>query len=194
MITFLKKQNKKTKKQKGFTLLFAVLVSTLIISISATVISIAIRQTIISGTSRESQYAFYAANTALECVFYWDKIGITNATTSVIFPAPGETRLAASELNDVKCLGGNITTGSGFVTDFANKPWDTGTPNETIVFIEVKDTESTAAASPHKYCAQATITKENVSGRIETTIDARGYNTCDLTAPRAVERGLVNKY
>jgi type II secretory pathway pseudopilin PulG len=193
MITFLKKQNKKIQ-ERGFTLLFAVLVSTLIISISATVISIAIRQTIISGTSRESQYAFYAANTALECVFYWDKIGITNATTSVIFPAPGESRLAASELNDVKCLGGNITTGAGFDTPFAQKNWDTSVSNETTVFIEVKDTESTAAASLHKYCAQATITKENVSGRIETTIDARGYNTCDLTSPRAVERGLVNKY
>jgi len=193
MITFLKKQNKKNK-EKGFTLLFAVLVSTLIISISATVISIAIRQTVISGTSRESQYAFYAANTALECVFYWDKIGVTNATTSVIFPASGETRLAASELNDVTCLGGNITTGADFDTDFANKPWDISVPGQTTVYVEVKDTETTAAASLHKYCAQATITKEDVGGRIETVIDARGYNTCDLTSPRAVERGLVNRY
>lgn len=196
MKTFFKKQ-KNTMKEKGFTLLFAVLVSTLIVSISATVISIAVRQTIISGTSRESQYAFYAANTILECATYWDVVGVTS-TPNVVFPytsglPTGEIRVSGTELDDITCGGGNITNGSGFTAGgFANKAWDISTPNQTTIYLELKDKTNTFT---HSYCAQATVTKtKNGAEPVLTTIDARGYNTCDLTSPRAVERGLVQSY
>ncbi len=199
MITFLKNK-KNILKEKGFTLLFAVLVSTLIISISATVISIALRQTIISGTSRESQFAFYATNTALECAFYWDVIGVEGAITGVVFPAPSETRINASESADITCSGGNIVTGDGFDAAYADKPWDTSTPNETTIFLEIKDvsgefvSDGTSGTFLKSVCAQATVTKSESGGVITTTISAKGYNTCDLTSPRAVERGLIQSY
>ena len=186
-------------KQKGFTLLFSVLVSTLIISISATVISIALRQTIISGTSRESQFAFYATNTVLECAFYWDVVGVEGATTGVVFPASSETRISGAETDDITCAGGNITTGNGFDSAFANKSWETSA-DETTIFIEIKDETGSfipGAASgvfARPVCAQATISKSESGGVITTTISAKGYNTCDLTSPRAVERGLIQSY
>jgi hypothetical protein len=187
-------QNKK-EQHKGFTLLFAVLVSTLVVAIGATVVSIALRQTILSGTSRESQYAFYAANTVLECVFYWDVIGLPTATGKV-FPSSAEIALTAGEMNDVKCSNGNIVTGAGFEggTSFADSGWirNPATPNVTNVKIEIFDT---TGQYDHRYCAEASISKIVMAdGTTVTTIQAKGYNTCDLDSPRAVERGLVQSY
>lgn len=173
------------KKQKGFTLLFAVLLSTLIVSISASIISIALRQTILSGTSRESQYAFYAANTVLECAFYWD---VTNST---VFPAPGDVRITPS---DIECSGGNIVTGVGFTSSFAIQGWDIDTSNQTTFYIEIKDNGTESPTGGTTQCALATVKKKKTNGVITTTIEAKGYNTCDLTNPRAVERGLVQEY
>ncbi len=178
------------KNNKGFTLLFAVLVSTMIISISATVISIALRQTIISGTTRESQYAFYAANTILECAFYWDVVGVPTTGPGVVFPAPSETPLDAGDTADITCGRGNITTGAGYNSPFT-KPWDTSISDETTIYMELDDVDGGFGKS---VCAEATITKLESGGIITTIISAKGYNTCDLTSPRAVERGLIQSY
>lgn len=188
--------NKKINKDnKGFTLLFSVLVSTLIISISATVISIALRQTIISGTSRESQYAFYATNTVLECAFYWDVIGVPGSIGTV-FPLDGGIPLEPSLQDQVTCAGGNIISGDGFTEAYANTGWDASVPGVTTIYIELKNTKllDISGRTNRTYCAQATITKVESGGNITTTIEAKGYNTCDLTSPRAVERGLVQSY
>jgi Tfp pilus assembly protein PilX len=182
------------KKQKGFALLFAVLVSTLVVSIGASIISVALRQTILSGTSRESQYAFYAANTVMECAFYWDITGVTGSAGSV-FPAEGESALTPTEQADVNCAGGNLATGSGFSSP---RVWDlSSSSGETVTtfYIELKDSASPIAASSVARCAQATVTKTTDSvGAVTTRIDAKGYNTCDLNSARVVERGLVQEY
>jgi type II secretory pathway pseudopilin PulG len=177
------------KKEKGFTLLFAVLLSTLIVSISASIISIALRQTILSGTSRESQYAFYAANTVLECAFYWD---ITNST---VFPAPEDSRISSLDPDyyNIKCAGGNIITGEEFNSSFAIEGWDISEDDQTTFYMEIKDNGSLGPGGETQ-CAKATVKKTVDDGVITTRIEAKGYNTCDLTHPRAVERGLVQEY
>jgi len=198
MITFFKTTE---KRKKGFTLLFAVLVSSLIISISATVISIALRQTIISSTGRESQYAFYAANTVMECAFYWDVVGVNGVSESV-FLSPGETSSGTIVDSAVTCAGGAIKTGTGFSSDFANTAWSSnapqGTNSNTVTTFYIEVTDITNSSPHNSYCAQATVTKERLTGAnegvIETTIEAKGYNTCDLNSPRAVERGLIQSY
>ncbi len=180
------------EKRKGFTLLFAVLVSTLVVSIGATVVSIAVRQTILSGTSRESQYAFYAANTVLECVFYWDVAG-TASLTEKVFPGQGDTLLA--DMSNVTCSGGNVVTRTGFVgagTFGADGGWTDNSGYSYTVKMEIRDVTGTY---DHTYCAEATISKvTGGDGVVTTTIEAKGYNTCDLNNPRAVERGLRQTY
>ena len=187
------KNTKETKR--GFTLLFAVLVSTLVVAIGATVISIALRQTVLSGTSRESQYAFYAANTALECAYYWDVVGI-EGSSNVVFPSDEETGVASGEEDLVRCGGGEIMTGAGFETDFVTgQPW-TQANGVTTFKMEIRDRTDDF---DHVYCAEATVVKEESTepgkeGVFNVVISAKGYNTCDLTSPRAVERGLVQSY
>lgn len=64
---FWKKINK-----KGATLFIAVVVSSLLLFISFFIVNLTIKNTMLSGLSRESQLAFYAADAGLECAIYWD--------------------------------------------------------------------------------------------------------------------------
>lgn len=198
------------KKQKGFALLFSVLVSTIIISIGATIISISIRQTILSGTARESQVAFYAANTALECAFFWDTVKFALPTTGVVFPV-GATEQLVSTPDQIKCAGGNIIDGSGFDPGPFSVPWTSsgpGTNNTSKTFkmvLENKATSGTDDLTTATTCATVTVSKELItaddgstpedeSGRVTTRIEAKGYNICDTDSPRTVERGLELEY
>lgn len=194
---FSKKINKNTKGKRGFTLLFAVLVATLVVSIGATIISIALRQTILSGTTRESQYAFYAANTVLECAHYWDTTTNIDLGGKVIFPSPGETGIAISDeaAAQVTCAGVNIITGTGNEIDNGpERPIEDIDDGVRTFYLKIKDKEGISRLPSYEYCAQATVTKISSGDTIITTIEAKGYNTCIQSNPRRVERGLVQQY
>jgi hypothetical protein len=66
----------KGKREAAFVLLYAVMTSTIILAVGVSIISIALKQLAISTVGRESQYAFYAANTGAECALYWDFHGV----------------------------------------------------------------------------------------------------------------------
>jgi len=70
-------RNKKEKNNKnGFALLFSVLVSSLLLTIGLSIFSIALKELSISTASRQSIYAFYAANSGFEYAKYHDlKLG-----------------------------------------------------------------------------------------------------------------------
>lgn len=58
--------------QKGFTLLFAALAGSLLFSAGIAIANLAVRELALSSAGRESQFAFYAADTGAECALYWD--------------------------------------------------------------------------------------------------------------------------
>ncbi len=60
---------------KGFTLLFAVLISSILLAIGIAIFDITVRELKLSSAVRESQYAFFAADTGIECAIYWDYQG-----------------------------------------------------------------------------------------------------------------------
>jgi hypothetical protein len=57
---------------RGFTLFYAVLVSSLLLAIGLAVLNITYKEFVLSSGARDSETAFYAADTALECALYWD--------------------------------------------------------------------------------------------------------------------------
>jgi hypothetical protein len=61
-----------TNRQRGFTLLLAALISSLVLSLGISVVSIARKSVTLSSISRDSQFAFYSADSAAECALYWD--------------------------------------------------------------------------------------------------------------------------
>lgn len=58
--------------QRGFTLLLAALVSSIVLSLAVSIFDIAQKQVLLASMSQQSQYAFFAADTAAECALYWD--------------------------------------------------------------------------------------------------------------------------
>ncbi len=57
---------------RGFTLLLAALVSSLVLTLGLVIVSIARKSVNLSSIGRDSQFAFYTADTASECALYWD--------------------------------------------------------------------------------------------------------------------------
>lgn len=176
-------KNNNIQKDRGFTLLFAVLVSVLILAVGASIISIALKQVILSGAGRESQYAFYAANTGIECALFWDIQG--NGGTNVYIENDTQSSPDDYTTSGIDCAGG--------ISDILSNGVDS-TEGETtfrVNFTEVLDGDAI------EYCADVTVNKDESGGspnRIVTTIESRGYNTCDENNPRRIERGLELTY
>lgn len=59
-------------KQKGFALLFSVLIASLLLTIGLSIFSIALKEFAISTASRQSIHAFYAADSGREYALYRD--------------------------------------------------------------------------------------------------------------------------
>lgn len=58
---------------RGFTLLIAVVLTSVLLSVGLALLDIAYKQIVLSSTARQSQYAFYAADSAMECALFWDQ-------------------------------------------------------------------------------------------------------------------------
>lgn len=58
---------------RGFTLLVAMILTSVLLSVGLALLDIALKQVTLSSTARQSQYAFYAADSAMECALYWDQ-------------------------------------------------------------------------------------------------------------------------
>ena len=175
------------KQTKGFTILFAVLVSSLILALGLGIVSITMKEVQLSGAGRDSQLAFYAADSGAECAFYWDLKGDYFATS---------TTWSGSNQNDIKCnkqvlLNNGDWSDSrdiGATTTF----WFTmaGVADNTV-FNHGSSNDSNIS----KPCTTVTVAKfKDVNGNQKTSIDARGYNTCDGNSPRRLERGYSIEY
>ena len=79
---------------RGFTLLIAVVLTAVLLSVGFALLDIAYKQIVLSSTARNSQYAFYAADSAMECALFWDQQH--NAFS------------AASALSSIRCKGVDI--------------------------------------------------------------------------------------
>lgn len=67
------KPRTRTKRiERGFTLLLAALISSIVLALGSSIFVIAQKQIILSSLGRDSQFAFYAADTGAECALYWD--------------------------------------------------------------------------------------------------------------------------
>ncbi len=204
------------KPNGGYALMLSIVVSSVVLSIGLSLLSIVQKELILSGTGRDSQFAFYAADAGLECVLYWD-------IHEQAFPSSGvdwSNDFPPSSLGD-DC--GN--------TDFENPDesrWnatfnDKGTPyacvsgcgggeGETPVYGGHEDDTITLTFqidfspdnAPHGSCANIIITKTGngrTGGNYEvlTKVESKGHNdACEpdgvFDNPALVERGISVSY
>jgi Tfp pilus assembly protein PilX len=175
--------------KRGFVLLFAVLISSILLSIGLGMFSIAYKELLLSTTDRESQVAFYAADTGMECVLYWDLVHPATSTPYSVFGATyaSSTELAVdSSVSTAECAGViiNEPVGSG------------GTWESTYDGSEIVTTFEIPDITTDGMCAYISVTKRHNSAesRRETEISSRGFNTCEPNAPRRAERELFITY
>lgn len=180
----------KKNNQKGISLVIALIMTTLLLSISMSIGSIIVRQLRITNTTTNSQSAFYAADSALECALYWDTktdgtIDEANSFPNAVF---GTTTSYPPDNtgNPIKC--GDSTSNPFSFTKTANDP--SNAIATTTFYLDYGDT-----------CAYVQVVKNPN----RTIISTRGYNTvmnstdkkCDLTDAanrRLVERGLIFRH
>lgn len=60
------------KKEKGFALLFTIIVVSIILSIALSLSGIAYKESTFSVSAKSSNEAYFAADTGAECALYWD--------------------------------------------------------------------------------------------------------------------------
>jgi hypothetical protein len=123
-------QNNLHVQHSGFALLMTLLVVSAIVSITATIVELSMKQLDLSVTSRDSEIAFHAANSGMECARY------TRRMASSTFDALG----ANSTVDKIRfyCFGGDneslshklhtlTTSGDGEVFQFTGEvDWPTG--------------------------------------------------------------------
>ena len=61
-----------SKTSKGFAILFAVLMASFLISLGISIFSVSLKEIQITTSERDSQIAYYTADSARECALYWD--------------------------------------------------------------------------------------------------------------------------
>jgi len=121
--------------KQGFVLLFAVLVTSIVMAISLGIFSLIIKELKLSGASRESQRAFYAADAGTECAFYWDiHERLFSTTTS----------------NLIQCAGDSMSVGGGFVSDFV-LTFDNGTCVDVRVD-KTNESQTVVTSRGHNTC------------------------------------------
>ncbi len=145
-------------KNKGYAILFTIIVISIISMISFGLADTAFKQMILSGVARDSTTAFYMSDIAVECALYIDNESLINSYT--LFPS------------SYTCAGFDLSI--------------TGTLlNYTIKY----------TSSDNSKCFEADIVKKFINADdIQTTVNARGYNMCDKSNIRTVERAVEVKY
>lgn len=204
-------QFQKVQHKRGFALLIGVLVAVVLISITYTMFGVSLKQLGLATSGKNSQLAFYAADTGAECALYADTkidqafVAVTTSidagnNTRLTLSAPGTKSTSCSATSTV--LNTVYTPAPGNVT--INGVTYTNAVNGTHVstFLVYQNYPSIPS------CAQVTVSKYKVASVVggvtteilKTRIESRGYNTCPWGSaaisndPQRVERGLEIRY
>lgn len=158
--------SKKNKKlNSGYSLLVAIVTTSLLIIVSFAVLNVAIRQTIIAKSNQESQYAYYNAESGIECAIYWD---LKNSS--------GSSAFATETPSTIFCNGQTLANMGGG-----------GNTNATSTF--------TLTPMSPKGCVIVKVGKVKTPADYGLTrIESYGYNTCTAGAIKKVERGITITY
>jgi Tfp pilus assembly protein PilX len=168
------------EREKGFTLIFAIFLSTIILTVTLSMMFILYKELVLSTVDRESQIAFFAADVGMECGEYWDFRADLNGSTTQSYFVQGVNAVPLPA--SLYCAGQNILTNAG--------------PNGETAFYRDSATEKTTfylnniGGGPS--CATVIVTKLSFTGK--SKIESHGYNRCLASDPRRVERAIEFNY
>lgn len=162
------------KNNKGYTLLFSVLVAAVVLAVGISILSISKKEFLLSSSARESMSAFYSADTGIECSVYNDQSG----------------DIFNSSQGNIICNNTSVA-----ITSSTNDAGD----RLYIFSIPMNDKSACAVVQVRKYTKRDTTINTDVP---MTEVFSRGYNigwldsnkTCDQVSPRRVERAIIYTY
>ena len=94
-----------TKAVPAFTLLISVLIAGILLALGYAIYNIVSKDIILSSSGRESQFAFYAADTGIECALYWDRRHDAFSASSTITDITcGSATTTLTRVSDVNTL------------------------------------------------------------------------------------------
>lgn len=171
MAITMKARNK--KPESGFTLLIAAIFMSVMLSFGVALGSIGYKQQVLASLAIESQYAFYAANAALECVLWADRQqGLFTSDTPPSSAPP------------VYCDGNTNVYPPAFPNGIVSSNADRWVMEERF------------SLDNGKHCADVVIYKSPPGGDL-TYVFSQGYNvSCSAvqSGTRFVARGLSTHY
>lgn len=148
---------KKISTKKGYALFTSIILTAMLVLVAYATATISIKQLLLTVTGAESHFAFYVADSGIECAMFWD---IKN---------PNDTTMSAFDITNpsgsVTCGDTTVTTGSQTVLGQPSRIGGGGAGNRTSRFQVPVGTS----------CAIVYVTKNADN---TTTIESRGYNTC----------------
>jgi len=172
---------KEKNKREGFVILIAVLLAVVFSLIGASIFSISLKELVLSSGGKDSQFAFYAADSGADCALYWD-LKYNKFATSTYSVAP--TNLNCSEQNVTNSPTNWVwgATVDGQVTDLKH--------GGTIFGFDLYPGDSF-----RNDCVIVSVLKtKKDNGTYSTKIISRGYNTCEPDSSRRVERAVEINY
>lgn len=194
---------KMAQRNSGFTILYAILIASLLLAIGVSIFNISIREFNLSLYANQSQEAIFAADAGYECAYFWNDMKFTDSTGRLYRGFATSSNSLSMVQPEMKCGtrlssfnpvvgGGDLGLAGHPHVDLTTDPTDP-TPKAVSTFILYLDGTETLPDRKGK-CAVVTVTNSVISGAAVTQIDSRGYNTCDSSNPRIVERGITLYY
>ena len=151
---------------RGFTLLIAVILSSVVLSVGLALLNVAYKQLLLSSSAKQSQYAFYAADSALECALYYDQ------------------HFDLFNLNPYEMKGSDIVCGGQPILGTLSQ---SGTsPKKSTFYITCPNNPTLSQARVDIY--------KNSPGTPTNSIYATGDSSCNPEDPRRIERGIKVTY
>jgi hypothetical protein len=172
------KKIKKLNKQNGFVMLFSIVLASIILSVTLGLTNISLKELNFNTSAKDSNDAFFAADTGAECALYYDLIG-TQSFFGIVNPIgqPGTTV-------STYCAGTSINLNNGSTIPDPVGPW-------TFYVYPLGENG--------KACAVVTVSK--TTNPDTTSIVSLGYNTggdtssdCTSSVPNRVERRIELNY
>jgi hypothetical protein len=198
------------RSHKGFVVLIAVMVTTIILTMGIGVLNLALREFILANVGRDSVKAFYAADTGIDCVFSHDVSAAI--ATEPNFASPLGTLTDPTGGDSVLCNNQQLNTGSdgtvAAITDFVEEttcPDGAGVLQACSITKLSRDNNPTETDNAKRAlclggtdgdgrCVGACVTMEvrkiaTGADTQRTELLANGISDCQ--GPRPVERSLI---
>ena len=166
--------NNKIKKEDGYAILFTIVVVGIISMIAIGLSNAAYKQMILSSVAKDSTTAFYQSDIASECALYADS---------------KDFLIDSKESSD-----GSITfscAGTGNTLKYSHAPSTiSGVDNKKTSIYELKPQDENIRGK----CSRIKVTKTESDTSITTKVEALGYNICNKSNLRTVERAIEVNY